>query len=114
MLSAVDVARDLGGEVVLGGVSLAVGPRSRVGLVGPNGVGKTTFLRILAGLDRPDAGRVERSPAALTVGYLAQEAAPEGDEALGAYLARRTGVAGAEAELERRTAALSADPAAIE
>ncbi|MEO5678725.1 MAG: ABC-F family ATP-binding cassette domain-containing protein [Acidimicrobiales bacterium] len=114
MLSAIDVARDLGGEVVLGGVSLAVGPRSRVGLVGPNGVGKTTFLRILAGLDRPDAGRVERSPAALTVGYLAQEAAPEVDEVLGAYLARRTGVAGAEADLERCTAALSADPAAIE
>ena len=114
MLSAVEVTRDLGGQVVLGGVSLAVGPRSRVGLVGPNGVGKTTFLRILAGLDRPDAGRVERAPDSLTVGYLAQEAEPEGREVLRAYLGRRTGVAEAEAELERATAALSADIAAIE
>ena len=114
MLTAVDVARELGGQVVLGGVSLTVGPRSRVGLVGPNGVGKSTFLRILAGLDRPDAGRVERSPASLTVGYLAQEATPEGDETLRAYLRRRTGVSDAEAELERRVAALSADPGAIE
>jgi len=114
VLSAVDVARELGGQVVLGGVSLAVGPRSRVGLVGPNGVGKSTFLRILAGLDRPDTGRVERSPASLTVGYLAQEAGPEGDETLRAYLGRRTGVSDAEAELERRVASLSADLLAIE
>jgi len=114
VLSAVDVVRDLGGQVVLGGVSLAVGPRSRVGLVGPNGVGKSTFLRILAGLDEPDAGRVERSPASLSVGYLAQEAGPEGDETLRAYLARRTGVAEAEAELEQRSELLSADPEAIE
>ncbi len=109
-----EVTRDLGGQVVLGGVSLAVGPRSRVGLVGPNGVGKTTFLRILAGLDQPDEGRVERAPASLTVGYLAQEAEPQGREVLRDYLARRTGVAEAEAELERATETLSGDPASIE
>ena len=120
VLTAVDVSRDLGGQVVLGGVSLAVGPRSRVGLVGPNGVGKSTFLRTLAGLDQPDAGRVERSPGSLTVGYLAQETVPpplrrrQGDETLRAYLGRRSGVAVAEAELERRVAELSADPAAID
>jgi len=114
VLSAVEVTCDLGGQVVLGGVSLAVGSRSRVGLVGPNGVGKTTFLRLLAGLDRPDGGRVERAPDSLTVGYLAQEAEPQGREVLRAYLGRRTGVAEAEAELERATAALSADVGAIE
>ncbi len=114
MLSAVDISRDLGGQVVLAGISLAVGPRSKVGLVGPNGVGKSTLLRILAGLDRPDAGRVARAPASLTVGYLPQEAAPQDGETLRAYLGRRTGVAAAEAELDRRTAAISEQPSSIE
>ncbi|MGI8710732.1 MAG: ABC-F family ATP-binding cassette domain-containing protein [Acidimicrobiales bacterium] len=114
VLSAVDVHRELGGQVVLGGVSVAVGPGSRVGLVGPNGVGKSTLLRILANLDQPDEGRVERSPAALTVGYLPQEAGPRPAETLRDYLGRRTGVADAEAELERRTEEISARPGSIE
>ena len=114
MLSAVDVTRELGGQVVLGGVSLAVGPRSRIGLVGPNGVGKSTLLRILAGLDQPDGGRVERAPASLTVGYLPQEAGPRPGETLRSYLGRRTGVADAEAELERRTADITSDPRSID
>jgi ATPase subunit of ABC transporter with duplicated ATPase domains len=114
VLTAVDLTRELGGQLILGGISLAVGPQSRVGLVGPNGVGKSTLLRILAGLDRPDSGRLERSPASLTVGYLPQEAAPLDGETLRGYLWRRTGVAGAEADLERRTAAISGDPETIE
>ena len=100
--------------MVLGGVSLAVGPRSKVGLVGPNGVGKSTLLRILAGLERPDGGRVERAPASLTVGYLPQEAGPREQESLRAYLERRPGVAEAEAELEHRTALISEDPGSIQ
>ena len=114
VLSAVDVHRELGGQVVLAGVSLAVGPRSRVGLVGPNGVGKSTLLRILAGLDRPDRGRVERSPASLTVGYLPQEAGPLAGESLRDHLARRTGVAAADAELDRRTAEISGEAGSIQ
>ncbi len=43
---------------VLGGVDFAVAPAEVVALVGPNGVGKTTLLRILAGLCEPDAGEV--------------------------------------------------------
>jgi ATPase subunit of ABC transporter with duplicated ATPase domains len=114
VLTAVDLTRELGGQLILGGISLAVGPQSRVGLVGPNGVGKSTLLRILAGLDQPDSGRVERAPASLTVGYLPQEAAPLEGETLRGYLWRRTGVAGAEADLEGRTAAISGDPETIE
>ncbi len=59
---------------VLTGVSLKVAAGDRIGLVGPNGVGKSTLLRILAGLEparqRPASpGR----PPAMTVGYLPQE-----------------------------------------
>ncbi len=48
-------------------------PGARIGVVGPNGVGKSTLLRIAAGLEEPDAGTVARAPGWLTVGYMAQE-----------------------------------------
>jgi ATPase subunit of ABC transporter with duplicated ATPase domains len=109
MLSASRISVARGANLVLDAVSLRVGPRTRTGIVGPNGVGKTTLLRVLAGLDQPDAGTVERAPAALTVGYLPQEPDVDGGETLRAYLARRTGVAAAAAELDRLTDALADD-----
>ena len=42
-------------------VSLAVSPGDRIGIVGPNGIGKSTLLRVLAGLEQPDAGRIVSS-----------------------------------------------------
>ena len=103
-----------GSLVVLDQVSLAVGPGSRIGIVGPNGIGKSTLLRVLAGLEPADAGVVERTPAALAIGYLSQEPDSAPGETLTAYLARRTGVAAASAELDRRTSALESDPSALE
>ncbi len=95
-------------------VSLTVGPDSRIGVVGPNGIGKSTFLRILAGLEEPDGGSVRRAPASTTVGWLPQEPDARPGEALRAYLARRTGVAEAEQELDRLTAGMAEDPALVE
>ena len=106
-LVARDLARARGSFTVLDAVDVAVGPRTRLGVVGPNGVGKTTLLRLLAGIERPDRGTVTRTPPSLQVGYLPQE--PErGDETLLAFLGRRTGVTAAEAELERAATALGA------
>jgi ATPase subunit of ABC transporter with duplicated ATPase domains len=109
----VGVTKSYGAQLVLDNVTLAVGPRARIGLVGPNGVGKSTLLRILAGEEEPDAGRVTRAPAELLVGYLAQERDVRAGESLGAYLGRRTGVAAAERELERLTAALADEPGLV-
>lgn len=64
-LSARSVSKSHGGLVVLDDVSLRISPGSRIGLLGPNGVGKSTLLRVLAGTEPPDSGSVERSPASL-------------------------------------------------
>ncbi|MFF5575926.1 ABC-F family ATP-binding cassette domain-containing protein [Streptomyces luteogriseus] len=69
-LLAHDLVRSLGGRRVLDGVSLTASPGHRIGLIGENGVGKSTLLRLLAGVDEPDAGSVSR-PAGL--GFLHQE-----------------------------------------
>jgi ATPase subunit of ABC transporter with duplicated ATPase domains len=98
---------------VLVDISLSIGPRSRIGIVGPNGVGKSALLRVLAGLDQPDEGSVERAPTTLTVGYLPQEVAGLPGETLLAYLARRTGVTEAEVALESAAAAMAEDPALV-
>ena len=114
MLTASRVSRHRGAQLVLDQVSLSVGPRSRIGVVGPNGIGKSTLLRILAGLEAPDEGRVERAPAALTVGYLPQEPDARPGESLVSYLARRTGVAAAGADLDRLTAEMNHDPSLVD
>ena len=66
-LHARDISLALGARHVLDGVDLAVDPGQRVGLVGPNGVGKSTLLRILAGLLLPDRGVVTLSPSTANV-----------------------------------------------
>jgi len=95
------VARYQGAATILHDVTLTVGPHSRLGLVGPNGVGKTTLLRLVAGLETADAGTVTREPEALSVGYVPQELQWRRNETVLAALRRGTGVSAAEEELER-------------
>ena len=62
-------------QPLLRGVSLVVDESSRVGIVGRNGSGKSTFLRILAGTEEPDAGRRSAAPS-LRIGFLGQVPPP--------------------------------------
>lgn len=97
-----------GPVIVLEDVALTVGPGDRVGIVGPNGVGKTTLLRTLAGEIQPDSGRVARHPATATVAHVPQEPDVMPGEQLAQYLARRTGVAAAQARMDAAAEALAA------
>jgi ATPase subunit of ABC transporter with duplicated ATPase domains len=109
-LSLHDVTVTRGPHLVLDHVGLIVAPRRRVGVVGPNGVGKSTLLAVCAGEVALDAGEVRLSPPQATVGWLRQEPERSG-ETVRAVLTRRTGVAGAESALATATAALAAgDP----
>jgi ATPase subunit of ABC transporter with duplicated ATPase domains len=107
-LVARHLTHDRGGRTVLDDVSLTVGPESRVGIIGPNGVGKSTLLQLLAGLVEPDSGSVALDPPTATVGYLAQEADADEEESVREWLTRRTGGRLAEAELAEAAAGLSA------
>ena len=71
-LAGIDVA--FGRRPALSDVSLLVMPGEIVTVIGPNGAGKTTLLRVALGLQKPDAGRIQRRPD-LRVGYLPQRLA---------------------------------------
>ena len=106
-LLARDITLSLGNRFILDGVDIAVDPGHRIGLVGPNGVGKTTLLRILAGELRPERGTVRLAPLDANVGHLVQE--PErGDETVSEHVARRTQVSSATAALDAATVDLAA------
>jgi ATPase subunit of ABC transporter with duplicated ATPase domains len=94
--------------VVLDSVDATLTPSRRVGVVGPNGVGKSTLLGALAGIVPIDDGTIRLSPPTATVGYLHQERERSTAETVAELLARRTGVAGANAALTVATTALAA------
>lgn len=71
MLQVQNISRSFGIHVVLNDVSLVINKGDRVGIVGANGAGKSVLLKILAGLEPPDAGMVSYAPG-VDVGYLPQ------------------------------------------
>ncbi|HEY0699181.1 MAG TPA: ATP-binding cassette domain-containing protein, partial [Micromonospora sp.] len=72
MLKVVSVSKHYDAEPLFTGVDLTLGAGDRVGLVGPNGVGKSTLLRILTGQESPSSGHVRCSPDTV-LGYFAQQ-----------------------------------------
>lgn len=109
-MSATLLARGLAAghaeRTLFSGLDLVVAPGDVVGLVGANGAGKSTLLRVLAGELEPDAGAVQLTPPGASVGHLAQEPERRPGETLAGYLARRTGVAAAQARMDAAADAL--------
>lgn len=71
MISASNLGKSYNGRRLFSNVTVHLHPKRRVALVGRNGVGKTTLMRILSGETEPDAGTVTK-PRFTRVGYLAQ------------------------------------------
>jgi ATP-binding cassette subfamily F protein 3 len=72
MLQIESVHKQFATKVLLDGASAHLRPETRVGLVGPNGVGKTTLFKMILGEESPDEGAIRKRPR-LQVGYLPQE-----------------------------------------
>ncbi len=72
MIQLVGAGKRFGDKVLFEDVNWLIGPKDRVGLVGANGTGKSTLLRMLCGLEEPDTGKVVRARS-ITAGYLPQE-----------------------------------------
>jgi ATP-binding cassette ChvD family protein len=92
------VRKSYDGKAVLDGVTLAFLPGAKIGVLGPNGMGKSTLLAMMAGLEQPSNGEVRLMPG-YTVGVLPQEPAlDEGKTVLGNV---EEGVAGTKALIGR-------------
>ena len=73
LITAVNLAKSFGANDIFSGISLSIPHHARIAIIGPNGIGKTTLLRILAREEEPSAGEVSQARN-LSIGHLAQEA----------------------------------------
>jgi ATPase subunit of ABC transporter with duplicated ATPase domains len=105
-LKATGLAAGHGARVLFSGLDLVLAPGDVVGLVGVNGAGKSTLLRMLAGEQPPEDGAVAISPPGATVGHLPQEPERRPGETVAEFLARRTGVAVAQAAMDAAAEAM--------
>ena len=102
-----NVEHSYGTQVVLDGVSWQIQAGQKIGLVGPNGVGKSTLLRIIAGEIKPDRGFVFRHRE-MHIGYLAQEPALDPEHTVWEeLLSAAEDLARVEAELRRLEARMA-------
>jgi ATP-binding cassette subfamily F protein 3 len=105
VLAARGLTKSFGGRLILRGADLDVEAGARIGVLGPNGGGKSTLMRILAGLETPDAGLVTRRRG-LVLAHLPQIVDGDERDALTTVLAARPELAA----LERELHAAEADP----
>ena len=71
LITANSLSKSFGAEDLFANVSFSVAKGARLALVGPNGIGKTTLLRMLVGQEEPSSGTVTHAKT-LRIGYLPQ------------------------------------------
>jgi ATP-binding cassette subfamily F protein 3 len=111
MLTAHNISKSYSIHQILENITFSVNAGDRVGLIGPNGCGKTTLLRILAGSEKADAGVVTYHPPHLRIGFLTQGFKVDPKLTLEEVLHRRAGdPRKLEKELAQLAAHLAEDP----
>src|SRR5260221_11226336 len=111
MLTAHHIHKSYGIQPILQDISFSVSNNERVGLIGPNGCGKTTLMRILAGIEQPDSGTVASTRPNLRIGYLAQGMDFQPDQTLQTALSLNpVSQAELEAEISSLALALTSNP----
>lgn len=113
LLQANGITKHYGVTPVLEGISLLVNERDRIGLVGVNGAGKSTFLKVLAGELRADHGSVSKARD-LRVGYLAQNGGLQGHRTIMEEMTSAFGPLLDQEKSLRELEARIADPAELE
>lgn len=106
MLTIKNIQKNVGGQRVLNKASFSLGEGQRAALIGLNGVGKSTLLKIIAGIEEPNIGKVMK-PNRVLMGYLPQEAVADKDMTLALYLREMAGLGAIEAELKTLEAKLA-------
>ena len=107
MISVDNLTVSFGGWTLFDGISFLVNPKERIGFVGKNGAGKTTILKLIAGLQQPTSGAVTKN-ADCTIGYLPQQMQVADTTTLIAETAKAfEEVLAIEAEIERLTAEIA-------
>ena len=111
MLTAHHIYKTYGIQPILQDISFSISNAERVGLIGPNGCGKTTLIRILGGFEQPDSGTVVSTRPNLRVGYLAQGMNFDEDQTLQSTPSLHTvSEADLEAEITFLASALASNP----
>ncbi len=112
MLTVHQLSKHYGIQPILKDISFSISEGDRIGLVGPNGCGKTTLMRILVGDEKADMGRVTHTYSDIRIGYLAQGMELDPEQTLHNALAPATASGHLlEEEVASLASALAADPA---